>query len=114
MCTVTLNVFSGRTNPTWELANTEAEYLLLQVQELSVPATRRPKIPDLGYRGMTVSCEARAEIHVFGGVITSEANMWLDSERGLEKWLLSTAGKLLNESLLQMVTEQMTTSDGAR
>lgn len=50
MTTVTLLIFSGRPDPTWELAGREVAELVQQLRDVA-PA---PEISTLGYRGFHV------------------------------------------------------------
>ena len=61
MARVTLDVYSGRPNPTWELDEAEAKEILKQVQsapELVTPEDAGPAI--LGYRGLVVTLDEAA------------------------------------------------------
>lgn len=98
-----LLLFSGRPNPSWELAPEEVDELARRLGRLpAAPGSGRA--PDhaaaLGYRGVAllnvgpVSAEAPARIHVYNGLVhvTDGRDTTLrDDGALLERWLLDLA-----------------------
>ena len=103
---VTLDVFSGRPNPTWRLAGAAAEDLERRLRA-ALPAPRGAPVqpPDLGYRGFLLGKQpaAEGEMRVYGGWISGPEGRWLDPGRGLERWLLASAGDRLERPVFEHV-----------
>jgi len=111
---VTLDIFSGRPNPTWQLAGAAAEDLArrLRAAPAVTPAAPRPVAPpDLGYRGFVLrpeaAGEAEHETRVYGGLIAGPQGEQLDSGRQLERWLLATAGDRLDRPVFEHVLHSL-------
>ena len=91
---VTLDVFSGRPNPSWRLSPEEAEELVRKLEGL--PASdRSPAADDLGYRGFVVTglqgpTGSPSQVHVLGGIVTVRsdqgARSYVDAAE-IERWL---------------------------
>lgn len=83
---VEIDVFSGRPNPTWELAPGPTAALLQKISVLSVAAKPVPP-PGLGYRGFVLYADD-STIRVLQGLVTIEqdgnARVYAD-QRGLER-----------------------------
>jgi hypothetical protein len=101
---VTLDLYSGRPNPTWELTETQATELLQRFQSprsassFSTPA----QVGRLGYRGFSVQTLGETDmpqaLRVFDGVLASEillAQNYIDSDSEIEQFLLGTAGNAI-------------------
>ena len=52
---VTLDVFSGRPNPSWQLADADVRQLIERMANRSVPSAEAGEDAGLGYRGLIVS-----------------------------------------------------------
>jgi hypothetical protein len=107
---VTLEVFSGRPNPSWRLAGEAAKALSDRLRSApSAPAQTPPKPPvppGLGYRGFLIRREdtpAEGELRVYGGWITGPPGNRLDPGRALERWLLASAGDRLERPVFEHV-----------
>ena len=97
---ISLDIFSGRPNPEWEVHGEELEYLFGFVGDISeISSTQTPsKIPQLGYRGFFVEyCDGgdcSDFIHVYDGKAGYEGDGGhYVSDCGLEKWLIEKAGE---------------------
>ena len=113
---VTLDVFSGRENPFWDLSPEKESELFARLASLKVsPSGRRP--PDvLGYRGFIVTaltgdlCEYE-EIRVFPKrVIALRGGRTLyfsDPDRTLERWLLASSRDYIEADLLKELSAQV-------
>jgi hypothetical protein len=107
---VSVDLFSGRENPSWALPAEEARRVREALQTL--PAGTRP-LPDvgLGYRGFTVVWEDGARATVYRNVVEYTARgqtvLLEDSERGLEKRLLAGAKGHLAPELYAAVDSQV-------
>lgn len=87
--TVEVDVFSGRTNPSWSLDGGEAAELAARLSGL--PASPRPFAEvGLGYRGFVVHGRAAGEVRVHRGVVRVGGRDYEDA-RGLEGWLAERA-----------------------
>jgi hypothetical protein len=97
---VTLDVFSGRPNPSWVLSSEEEQELTKRLAGL--PRTDRPPVAEgLGYRGFLITNPERksgvpAEVRVCNGFVMvrngEEASNALDLN-GLERWFVEQAQK---------------------
>jgi hypothetical protein len=95
---VTLDVFSGRPNPSWSLSADEQQELVRRLQGL--PSVDGPSPEgDLGYRGFRLVSSAPksalpSELVVTKGMVTIRDNgatrHYLDAN-GIESWLLDQA-----------------------
>src|SRR5215472_2176226 len=95
---VTLEVFSGRPNPSWTLSADEEKEFLRRLQGLA-PSARSPSQGGLGYRGFRIinnSKEAQlpSEVVVANGIVTVRDDLgshhYTDSNR-IESWLIEQA-----------------------
>lgn len=112
---VTLQVYSGRENPSWDLSEKQSSDLLALVGDL--PKSESFTLPDnLGYRGFQVeltenAAEKTQEIVVYKGRVlykSAEADRYFtDRERRLEMFLLNSADSL-NEELKKFVKDEIT------
>ena len=95
---VILDVFSGRSNPSWELTSQEASELARRLIGLA-PANRTLTEGGLGYRGLTVANPDKVvgfpvQIRVFHSVIglwKNEHVMCYSDQNHVEDWLLELA-----------------------
>jgi len=114
---VELDVFSGRPNPTWTLAPALASDLQDRITRLA-PSTRvGPSPQNLGYRGFIVQSESGssspvATVRAFHGLVTvttaSGTACYVDPERRIELWLLSTAQPPLQPDLNAQIVQDIT------
>jgi redox-sensitive bicupin YhaK (pirin superfamily) len=112
---VTLQVYSGRENPSWDLSEKQIGDLLALVGDL--PKSEAFTLPDgLGYRGFHVELtengtENTQEIVAYKGRVqykSADADKYFtDRERRLEMFLLDSAGSL-NEELYKSVKDEIT------
>src|ERR1700674_2048346 len=97
--TVTLHVFSGRPNPTWQLTPQQEEQLTQRLEAATEVTSTRPSgvIGGLGYRGFSI---ARAADHPSGPVTLLAHEGVIDrgflqpnvTDAELESWLAGTGG----------------------
>jgi hypothetical protein len=112
---VTLQVYSGRENPSWNLSEKQISDLLALVGDL--PKSEAFTLPDnLGYRGFQVELAEKAaektqEIVAYKGRVlykSAEADKYFtDRERRLEMFLLNSADSL-NEELYKFIEDEIT------
>ena len=95
---VTLDVFSGRPNPSWSLSPDEAQELTRRLQGLP-PAHGPAPEGDLGYRGFHLAMQAPtlalpSEVTVGKGTVTVRGQggtrHYIDA-KGIELWLIDQA-----------------------
>lgn len=111
----TLDVYSGRKNPSWSLSKEQAESLLSVVREL--PASEPGDFFDgLGYRGFRVSVPrggkgGGGELTVYRGRVRyddgSDVVYLADKERRLEQLLLKSGGPHLTPSLYKAMEREV-------
>jgi len=112
--TVTLDVFSGRPNPSWILDDEEARQLLDRIH--SVDKRTPLKTPgaegQLGYRGFLIQSTATSpfgqlRLRAHQGVIDPGPGelSWVNDDLEIEKALLKSAGDRLEPAVAQHVVE---------
>src|SRR5262249_54588605 len=96
---VTLDIFSGRPNPTWLLSDQESAAVAERVHALQEPTQLSSSgvLGSLGYRGFVVSPvgseQLHSSFHVHEGIVDKgirETN-FISRDRELESYLLETA-----------------------
>jgi hypothetical protein len=95
---VTLEVFSGRPNPSWSLSADEEQELTRRLQGLP-PSGASPAAGDLGYRGFRIVNNSRraqlpSEVVVTKGVVTvrdDRGSRHYADVNGIESWLVEQA-----------------------
>src|SRR5882724_5553115 len=103
---IELDVFSGRPNPRWLLSPSQEIEWAIRLDSLPNAAGQdMPEPPGLGYRGFTV--RADKQVRVYGGLAQIDDETYLDVRRNLEKWLLSTSGSSVDESIKEMVATEL-------
>ena len=113
---VTLQVYSGRENPSWNLSEKQISDFLALVGDL--PKSEAFTLPDnLGYRGFQVeltenAVEETQEIVVYKGRVlyksaSAEDKYLTDPKRRLETFLLNSADSL-DEELKKYVKDEIT------
>lgn len=114
---VTLDIYSGNPNPTWELSSEQADNLrALFSQDRQMTKMRAPASSGkLGYRGFALSTVGELSVPskalVYDGVIdvgTSVQPNYIDNESQFEKFLLGTAGIALKQTERDYVTAEIT------
>lgn len=104
-----LDVFSGQSNPSWDL--TEAEVTELKRRLEKLPSSQVGVEPGLGYRGVIISNPQglrglSAEIRVYGNVVLVRGDTgdhFYQDVNGLEDWLLSLARQAGHAEILKEV-----------
>ena len=111
---VELDVFSGRSNPHWDLTPQEAKEFSSLFKALLPSKGERSVKEGLGYRGLIVTesgqkIEGYDEIMVSNGVVVarwdSESKQFTDKNRGLEQWLFQTGRGRLDNELYRQVSQ---------
>jgi hypothetical protein len=95
---VTLEVFSGRPNPSWSLSADEEQELTRRLQGLP-PSGASSAAGDLGYRGFRIVNNSRraqlpSEVVVTQGVVTvrdDRGSRHYTDVNGIESWLVEQA-----------------------
>ena len=112
---VTLNVFSGRPNPTWLLSEQEEEELAAKLQALEELTVQRPSgiYGGLGYRGFAVTRgpdhpQGALSVRVHEGIVERGAAILNAVDRpGLETWLADKAQSHVSAAVLELVRTSM-------
>jgi hypothetical protein len=86
---VELDIFSGRPNPTWEVADGDAQALRAIQRDLDESTEPAPEPPGLGYRGFRYTLDG-LEWRAFAGVVSSAAHRLTDPGHRVERFLLGT------------------------
>ncbi len=113
---VTLDIYSGLPNPSWELSEAQARDLRdLLAQERAPSNLLSPaKSGLMGYRGFIVESYGDSSLpqalQVFDGILDSNrlyARSFLDDNSEVESFLLQTAGDALRPQQQQFVADEM-------
>ncbi|MEA2882771.1 MAG: hypothetical protein QOH32_2027 [Bradyrhizobium sp.] len=113
--TVTLNIYSGRPNPSWALTAEQEKQLTERLASLSTVTDARPSgvAGGLGYRGFQVARHVEdphlsARFHVHESIVDrglGSAN--LATEPDLEKWLAGTARDEITDELREHIATRI-------
>ena len=101
---ITLDAFSGRPNPSWEL-DADAERELRQRLQLATPDHAVVEIPGLGYRGIVFELDGK-RLRVFRSKELVDGAVVAAVDSSLERWLLSTA-PMLDPALRESIERQL-------
>jgi hypothetical protein len=115
---VTLDIFSGRPNPTWVLTKEQALFFLNNVSQNKPTTENMQNYPEkiLGYRGFIVDEKTNKDLtlknfNIYNGVIKVVSNdsfyFLKDKDFQLEKWLLQTASNYIDNDTFKFVKEDI-------
>jgi hypothetical protein len=112
---VTLDVFSGRPNPTWPLAEGMTVEFLRRLHALDSSKTTPREFEDLGYRAVSAEFQDETKgtvvVKASRGVVTlnraGQQFHYLDAARQFELWLVNTGGAHLTPDILRYVTGEI-------
>ncbi|MCC6192752.1 MAG: hypothetical protein IT318_27340 [Anaerolineales bacterium] len=112
-----LDVFSGRPNPTWELSDTTITALVTELDQLKTTPSLEGPDPDsrLGYRGFVVELTdqtsgATRQVAIYlGGIVETgmQTTFYVDPDRKTEKLLLESAHPHIDSSLYTYVEAEI-------
>lgn len=114
--TVTLHVFSGLPDPSWELSDEQAQELSERIDSMEKTTLLKPPgvAGGLGYRGFSVTSvrERMLDPHIYlhAGIVDRdrfESNRIADNP-DLESWLLGTASNTVHSEIAQFVQSELT------
>jgi hypothetical protein len=109
----TLDVFSGRPNPTWTLTAAETKELQGRLARLATKLPAAPDVPDLGYRGVQLTLGAMELSVARGGVSIQQGGTvthLADAGRQLERWLVQTAQGKVSPDILKIAGGDLSAS----
>ncbi len=112
---VTLDVFSGRPNPTWSLAEGMTVEFLRRLHALDGSKSAPREFEDLGYRAVSAEfadeTKGTVVVKVSRGIVTldraGQRVHYLDSGRQFESWLVNTGAAHLTPDILRYVTGEI-------
>jgi hypothetical protein len=112
---VTLDVYSGRPNPTWTLSGAVAAELLARLQGLEASEVSTPEFDGLGYRAVRAELQEQAKcvavLSAWRGVVTVEQAgqrfRYADTNRQFELWLVDSGTGHVPPEVLQYVAGQI-------
>ena len=118
LSTVTLDVFSGRPNPTWTLTKEQGLLFLNNISELKPTTENIQSYPEkiLGYRGFIVDQITNKDLtskrfEIYNGaikVLSNSSSYFLkDNNFPLEKWLLQIAYNHIDNDTFNFVKEEI-------
>lgn len=109
---VTIDMYSGLPNPTWELTEKDAQTLseLLQAERKPTNFKSPASVAKLGYRGIQITSVAQAVplsiSRIFDGVIEtsgSDSLNFVDDNSEVESFIIKTACTALSEEEVQYI-----------
>ena len=110
---IELDIFSGMPNPTWVLADADADRFMKQLAA-APPGPATELSGNLGYRGFIIQVAQGADsqlIHIQAGTIhlsKGAAKAYArDGNRELERWLLGTGKPHLKDEIFQTVQREI-------
>jgi hypothetical protein len=113
---VTLNIFSGRPNPSWLLSESQKDALMQKLEAIKKPTLLKPSgvLGRLGYRGFTLkslhqSPQGAYTLLVHDGIVDAgqeEVNRVADN-RDLEEWLLDTEPGQIDKAVKDIVSSEI-------
>jgi hypothetical protein len=111
---VTLDVYSGRPNPTWTLSRSIASDLMRRIEALSTARSKPQPFDGLGYRGVRVQMQGEGETVTVaasnGGVTVVKGGRevhYADPGSRFELWLVETGAGRVPADVLQFVTGEV-------
>ena len=118
---VELDIFSGIPNPTWMLTFSEASDLTSRISRLDPTEETGQRPENLGYRGFIVQTIAASSatvqtIRAYHGIIevvdATKTAYYLDPQRQIELWLLTTAKPPLADDLIAEIVKEIMKVNG--
>lgn len=107
---VELDVFSGRPNPLWTLSESDTAELERRLSALP-KTSARTLFDGLGYRGLIARLGKDTTAHVQNGTVAlagRESSAYFeDSQRALERWLITTGKSAMGEEIYKMVEAEV-------
>jgi hypothetical protein len=94
MLNISLNIYSGRPDPSWTLTQDQTKYFTDYLKEAQVSSNNPKESPEGSrYRGFTIGCNTNSNylIRVYDGFVIQGEKILIDDARKLEFWLLETA-----------------------
>ena len=115
---VTLDVFSGRPNPTWPLTKEQSILFLNNISEIKPTTENMQNYPEkiLGYRGFIVDEKGDKDLplkrfEIYNGAIKVFSNnvsyILKDKDFQIENWLLQTAYNHIDNDTFNFVKEDI-------
>jgi hypothetical protein len=112
---VTLDVFSGRPNPTWSLAEGMTVEFLRRLHALDGSKAAPREYEDLGYRAVSAEFQDEAKgtvvVKASRGIVTldraGQRFHYVDAGRQFELWLVNTGAAHLTPDILRYVTGEI-------
>ena len=100
-------VFSGRSDPIWQIEEEQAQKLEAIWDELEQTAKQMPPTPQLGYRGCSMKCAPDREYIAYGRIVIKKSGNItenrIDATKHFERLLLATSPKgLLPDGLIDI------------
>ena len=106
--TITVLMFSGRPNPFWSLAGTDAERVIAALQSLPATSEPAPPSPGLGYQGVSIEIAdagRSVEWHLYSGIAVANGTRYADLDRSVERMLIETGRGVLDPSVLSTIVQ---------
>ena len=114
---VVVDVFSGRTNPSWGLSDQETATLTTMLEELEEAEVVYSPAEQLGFRQFVVTlaspaADASAMVYVYDATVEvdrgDEVKYYTDTDGQVSRWLLASSKSHLDDDLYAAVEEAVT------
>jgi hypothetical protein len=103
---VTLDVFSGRRNPSWTITSGEESAFLKRLQNAGKAFANKGPASKLGYRGLKLSSKVPGDTRaseILANAGAKNGSLYIVGSPELEQYLLSTSGSAVDNSVLTYV-----------
>ncbi len=112
---VTLHIFSGVHDPSWDLTPEQAALLSNKIQALDLDSTKEQlELPSrVGYRGFSLKLKPEtgpaSEFYLYDNVLQMDQSLGrrTDTKHALEFWLLGTAGGSLKPGVKALAEKEL-------
>ncbi|MGK3371361.1 hypothetical protein [Citrobacter youngae] len=113
---ITLDMYSGRPNPSWEVSDADAKKLRKMLAKTrKISTTSSPgSVGLLGYRGLLITSKGDLALptmmRAFDGILevaSLDTPNYIDHNSEVEDFLLSTAGSALDNDEKQFITQEI-------
>lgn len=109
---VTMDVYSGRENPSWDIPVEAARELIERISKIAERSNVRPpgSVGGLGYRGFSIeSLESGISWFIREGIVDLglATSLLISGSSEIERWLLGLAGGLLSAAVTYHVADKL-------
>jgi hypothetical protein len=98
-------------NPAWTLSDAQASVFVAKLSTL-IETEAQPRFNHLGYRGLIARIQQgiHQEVRLHGGLVEVRGRIstfFSDPDRALERWLLSTGRRFVDEEVFKIIAVEV-------